>query len=51
MEVKQSQNLSKLGKEYPIILQQYLEDRKNKESLSQKYLFDQKKPVNLVSLC
>ncbi len=25
---------NKLGKEYPIILQQYLEDRKNKESLS-----------------
>ena len=29
---------NKLGKEYPIILQQYLEDRKNKESLSKIFL-------------
>ena len=35
---------NKLGKEYPIILQQYLEDRKDKESLS-KILLDQKKLV------
>ncbi len=29
---------NKLGKEYPIILQQYLDDRKNKESLSKIFL-------------
>ncbi len=29
---------NKLGKEYPIILQQYLEDRKDKESLSKIYV-------------
>ena len=29
---------NKLGKEYPIILQQYLEDRKNKESLSKIFI-------------
>ena len=29
---------NKLGKEYPIVLQQYLEDRKDKESLSKIYV-------------
>ena len=29
---------NKLGKEYPIILQQYLDDRKNKESISKIYV-------------
>ncbi len=40
---------NKLGKEYPIILQQYLEDRKNKESLS-KIFVRSEKTGNLVSL-
>ena len=40
---------NKLGKEYPIILQQYLEDRKDKESLS-KIFVRSEKTGNLVSL-
>ncbi len=40
---------NKLGKEYPIILQQYLEDRKDKESLS-KIFVRSDKTGNLVSL-
>ncbi len=40
---------NKLGKEYPIILQQYLDDRKNKESLS-KIFVRSEKTGNLVSL-
>ena len=40
---------NKLGKEYPIILQQYLEDRKDKESLS-KIFVRSEKTGNLISL-
>ena len=40
---------NKLGKEYPIILQQYLEDRKDKESLSIIFVRSEK-TGNLVSL-
>ncbi len=40
---------NKLGKEYPIILQQYLEDRKDKESLS-KIFVRSEKSGSLVSL-
>ncbi len=40
---------NKLGKEYPIILQQYLKDRKDKESLS-KIFVRSDKTGNLVSL-
>ncbi len=40
---------NQLGKEYPIILQQYLEDRKDKESLS-KIFVRSEKTGNLVSL-
>ena len=40
---------NKLGKEYPIILQQYLKDRKNKESLSKIYVRSQKSG-SLISL-
>ncbi len=40
---------NKLGKEYPIILQQYLEDRKDKESLSKIFVRSQKSG-SLISL-
>ncbi len=40
---------NKLGKEYPIILQQYLSDRKNKESLSKIFLRSENSG-NLISL-
>ena len=40
---------NKLGKEYPIILQQYLEDRKDKESLS-KIFVRSEKSGSLISL-
>ena len=40
---------NKLGKEYPIILQQYLDDRRDKESLS-KIFVRSEKTGNLVSL-
>ena len=40
---------NKLGKEYPIILQQYLEDRKDKESLS-KIFVRSENSGNLISL-
>ncbi len=40
---------NKLGKEYPIILQQYLQDRKDKESLSKIYVRSQN-TGNLISL-
>ena len=41
MAVKLLQSLIN-GKEYPIILQQYLEDRKDKESLSKIFVRSQK---------
>ena len=40
---------NKLGKEYPIVLQQYLEDRKDKESLSKIYVRSEN-TGNLISL-
>ena len=40
---------NKLGKEYPIILQQYLEDRKDKESISKIFVRSQKSG-SLISL-
>ena len=43
---------NKLGKEYPIILQQYLDDRKNKESISKIYVRSEKtgKLISLANL-
>ena len=46
---KRVTKFSKLGREYPIILQQYLADRKDKDGLS-KFLLDLKLQENLVSL-
>ena len=43
---------NKLGKEYPIILQQYLDDRQNKESISKIYVRSEKtgKLISLANL-
>ena len=43
---------NKLGKEYPIILQQYLDDRKSKESISKIYVRSEKtgKLISLANL-
>ena len=46
---KTVKKFNKLGKEYPIILQQYLEDRKDKESLSKIFVRSQKSG-SLISL-